>query len=189
LEGFLANQRAKIALGLMPPTPHGRILDIGCGTYPLFLLKTDFSERLGLDKVGPGNNSKELESKNVFITKFDIETQQLLPYAPDHFDVVTMLAVFEHIQPTRLVTILKEIYRVLKPAGRYIMTTPAPWTDRLLRSMAKLHLVSPVEIQEHKGAYGPQKIRPILCKAGFEEQNLRFGYFEIFMNVWACATK
>ena len=80
-----------------------------------------------------------------------------MPFDDDYFDVVTMLAVFEHIAPERLGNVLKEISRVLKKGGMYIMTTPAVWTDSILRVMAKLRLVSPVEIAEHKGSYSHSK--------------------------------
>jgi Methylase involved in ubiquinone/menaquinone biosynthesis len=36
-----------------------------------------------------------------------------------------MLAVFEHIEPFKIENSLKEIYRILKPGGRFILTTPA----------------------------------------------------------------
>ena len=46
------------------------------------------------------------------------------------------------------------------------MTTPAPWTDKLLRIMARLHLVSQVEIDEHKDAYSKDRISKFLQEAG-----------------------
>lgn len=190
LEGFLAKRRAKVAGGLIPPSSgNGRILDIGCGTYPLFLINTDFCEKHGLDKVAAIEEQKGLEQEGLFITNYDIETEQILSYESEYFDVVTMLAVFEHIEPTRVVEVLREIYRVLKPGGMYIMTTPAPWTDRMLWLMARLHLVSPVEIQEHKDSYCSSKISEMLQEANFSKDKLRFGYFEMYMNIWATATK
>jgi hypothetical protein len=101
--------------------------------------------------------------------------------------VVTMLAVFEHIEPKRVVSLLKEIQRVLKLGGMFIMTTPAFWTDGLLRLMAKFRLVSPVEIEEHKDTYTAQKIASILQKGGFPKELINYGYFECFMNIWVTA--
>jgi hypothetical protein len=54
--------------------------------------------------------------------------------------------------------------------------------------MAKLKLVSSVEIEEHKDSYTPTKIRSILGQATFSEAKLRFGYFEMILNIWATAT-
>lgn len=64
-----------------------------------------------------------------------------------------MLAVIEHIEPERLDGIIGEVRRILKSGGLLIITTPASWTDGLLRFMARLHLVSRTEIDEHKAAY------------------------------------
>lgn len=190
LEGFLASQRAKVASRLIRSSHNKeRILDIGCGTYPFFLKSCDFREKHGLDKIVPSNDVKALECQRVLITNYNIEKEEVLPYESEYFDVLTMLAVFEHIEPAHLVKILREIRRVLKPGGMYIMTTPASWVDKILRLMAKLRLVSPVEIQEHKDTYTPSKISEILQEANFSKDNLRFGYFEMFMNIWATATK
>jgi ubiquinone/menaquinone biosynthesis C-methylase UbiE len=112
-----------------------------------------------------------------------------LPFEDNFFDVVTMLAVFEHIEPAKLTGLLSEIRRILKPGGMSVMTTPAVWTDRLLRALAKIRLVSPAEIEEHKDAYSFKKITKFLTQAGLSDQRLKFGYFELFMNIWATATK
>lgn len=190
LERFLAKQRVKIANKLIPSThSKERILDIGCGTYPLFLLNTEFSEKFGLDRVVQEDYGKHFQNHKITFVNHDIEKEDKIPFDSGYFDVVTMLAVFEHIEPKRLVKILGEIHNILRPGGMYIMTTPAAWTDSLLRLMAKLRLVSPVEIEEHKDAYSHSKISSILQEAGFSREKLRFGYFEMFMNIWATAIK
>ena len=64
-----------------------------------------------------------------------------MPFEDNYFDAVSMLAVFEHIEPDCLVDIHRDIYRILKPGGVYVMTTPAFWTDGILRFLVKLHLL------------------------------------------------
>jgi SAM-dependent methyltransferase len=185
LEGFLARKRAKMADKLIPSgLRKGRILDIGCGTYPFFLFNTSFSEKYGLDKAVQESDFNTFQKDRIHLKHYNVEQEGILPFDNGYFDVVTMLAVFEHIEPKRVVSLLKEIQRVLKPGGMFIMTTPASWTDGLLRLMAKFRLVSPVEIEEHKDTYTPQKIVSILLAAGFTEDNIRSGYFEFFMNIW-----
>ncbi|MBI5681770.1 MAG: class I SAM-dependent methyltransferase [Deltaproteobacteria bacterium] len=119
----------------------------------------------------------------------DIEKEDVLPFQDEYFDVVTMLAVFEHIEFDKLVRTIKEIYRILKKGGIYIMTTPAAWTDGLLRFMAKLRLVSSAEIDEHKWAYSLSRIAHVIQEGNFLKENLQLGYFEMFMNLWAMARK
>lgn len=187
LESFLAQKRCEQANRLIPVSfRKGRILDIGCGAYPLFLLSTDFAEKYGIEKIGQKNI---LNNNEIILVNCDIEKDDVLPFDDDYFDVVTMLAVFEHIAPDRLVSVIREIHRVLKTGGMYIMTTPAVWTDSILRFMAKLKLVSSVEIAEHKDSYSHSKISSILEKAGFSKYELQLGYFEAFMNVWATVVK
>ena len=138
--------------------------------------------KYGIDKVI--NEDYKTKFDTLILIDHDIEKECKIPFDDNYFDVITMLAVFEHIEPKKLLKIVKEVNRVLKNGGIYIITTPAEWTDGLLRFLAKLHLVSPVEIEEHKDVYNPSKISTILEKANFEKNKIRFGYFEIFMNIY-----
>jgi SAM-dependent methyltransferase len=168
---------------------NGCIVDIGCGSSPLFLASSDFAVKIGLDRSFNSGIAESYASPNFRLIEHDIENVGELPLESNACDVVTMLAVIEHIEPHSLKPLLAEIYRILKPRGKYIMTTPAPWADRLLRIMARMKLVSPAEIDEHKDAYDRASIFAMLVVAGFREENLRVGYFELGLNVWAAATK
>ena len=189
LEEFLARKRAKVANSLIPASHRkGCILDIGCGTYPFFLTNTDFHIRYGLDRVEQ-QSIEDFSGSVITIINHDLNKENTVPFKSDFFDIVTMLAVLEHLEPSSLPKILKEIYRVLTPRGIYIITTPAAWTDWLLGQMARLKIVSPVEIDDHKDIYDPLKIISLLEEAGFNRKEIKFGYFEIFMNIWVTATK
>ena len=69
------------------------------------------------------------------------------------------------------------------------MTTPSAWSDGLLKSMAKIDLVSKEEIDEHKFAYTLPLVGWYFGKAGFNLTKLKFGYFEMMLNMWALAQK
>jgi SAM-dependent methyltransferase len=191
LEGFLAKKRTWMANQLIPShLREGRVLDIGCGSLPYFLLNTIFAEKYGLDKVMREESRLRLRYEyGVDVVNFDLEEDTTLPFDDRSFDVVVMLAVFEHIEPSRLSVLISEIGRVLKNDGIYIITTPAPWTDVLLKVMAKSGLVSAVEIGEHKAAYNRKKIGIALKESGFKADNICSGYFEVFMNIWVVARK
>lgn len=190
LEEFLARQRSNMANKLIPdPSRAGRILDIGCGAYPFFLLKTQFAEKYGLDRLVSDQDVQRFQQRAVTLRGCDLQQDERLPFENDYLDVVTMLAVFEHLEPERLVSILREIHRVLRPGGLYIMTTPPPWTERLLHLMAVMKLVSGHGVEEHKDAYNSARIRALLCQGGFLREHIRCGYFELFMNLWATARK
>ena len=100
-----------------------------------------------------------------------------------------MLAVFEHIEPSKLTDVLKEAKRTLKPGGKFILTTPAPWGDKLLRIMAKLQLVSSDEIDDHKCVYNHALIADCLYDSGFNRNKMNFDYFELFLTIWAYSNK
>ena len=178
LEGVLARARARKANALIPDALRsGRILDVGCGQTPVFLLGTRFTEKYGVERApNPVNDA------GINLIAFDIARAPAFPFKTDSFDVVTMLAVLEHIGPSRLVAVLDEVYRVLKARGVFVLTTPAGWTSFLLRTMAKTRLVSAVEIEEHKHSYTQQEIADLFAKSDFDISHLRLGYFEFFMN-------
>jgi SAM-dependent methyltransferase len=190
LEGFLARKRASKANALIPSDHRrGRLLDIGCGSFPFFLVNTEFAEKHGLDQVVDAETTRQFAAQGITLAHQDFEHSAALPFADDYFDVVTMLAVFEHIEPAQLGELLGEIRRILKPGGVYVLTTPASWTEWLLETLAFLHLTSPHEIDDHKNMYDHPEVSELLCRAGFSVDNVRLGYFEFRMNVWGVAEK
>jgi SAM-dependent methyltransferase len=187
LEGFLARWRGRQAKRLIPSSvKRNRILDVGCGSYPLFLLGTPFTERYGLDRDVPAGIADE---QNLHLIAHDVEHKRVLPFEARFFDAVTMLAVFEHLDEPVLIDLLREIRRVLVPGGVFVMTTPADWTAGILSRMATLSLVSSEEVGEHKSQYSPAQIRELLTRAGFDAQRIDLGSFEAGMNLWARATR
>lgn len=187
---MLARLRAGKANSLIPSERRqGRILDVGCGSYPFFLIGTDFADKFGLDKmVDPASPPQEMPA-NVHLTHIDVYKADALPFESGMFDVVTMLAVFEHIKVDTLKRLISDIHRVLKPGGVYIMTTPSGWTGPILDAMKLLRMVSPEEINEHEDSYSVKKIRAIMQHTPFAPGNTRYGHFEMGMNVWMQATK
>ncbi len=186
LENFLAAQRVKAANALIPEGHrNGKVLDVGCGTHPFFLLNTEFFEKYGLDKV----HLLEAAHHAIEIKGFDIEEGACIPFPDEFFDVVTLLAVIEHIEPEKCVDVLKDIRRVLKPGGCCIITTPAFWTDGILWFLSRIRLLSAEEIDEHKGSFSRRRLHALFQEAGYRAEGIKTGYFEAFMNIWAMAIK
>lgn len=183
LESMLAKQRARLADRLIPEDlRQGRILDLGCGNYPLFLRRTRFREKIGLDQIAHGRTFD-----GITFVSHDIQSDGRFPYPDGDFSVITSLAVIEHLEPARVPHALREIHRLLAVGGVFILTTPAAWSDWLLRVMARTGLVSRVEIDEHKDRYNHAKLRTLLREAGFDSTEL--GYFELGLNLWARAVR
>jgi SAM-dependent methyltransferase len=188
LEPFLAYLRARKANLLIPQSlRQGRILDVGCGSYPYFLAHTSFEKKFSIDQVAlPSTTAKEL---NIESFTLDLNREPKLPFENNYFSSVTLLAVVEHLDPENMALLFQEVYRVLTPEGLVILTTPSAWSSGLLNTMATLSLVSKEEIQEHVYAYTLPIIGWYFGQAGFEMKKITFGYFEFFLNMWATAEK
>ncbi len=185
LEPWLARKRAEKANALIPDHLRGgRILDVGCGSYPYFLTHTYFKAKFAADQQS--NRSGRLK---IAWSQIDLNTEPSLPYEEGFFNAVTMLAVVEHLRPASTVQLFDEAYRVLAPGGRFVLTTPAAWSNGLLHLMARLGLVSKEEIHEHVCVYSLPLLGQLLVRAGFTMDKVQLGYFEFGLNLWAAAER
>ena len=66
---------------------------------------------------------------------------------------------------------------------------PVPWSDKLLRVMAKLQLVSSDEINDHKYVYNHALISDCLYNSWFNRNKMNWGYLKLFLNIWAYPDK
>ncbi len=188
LEPTLARLRTQRANQLIPPELRaGRILDIGCGSFPYFLAHTAFQEKFAVDQL-PMPKETAVKNQIEFFT-LNLNQEPRLPFEADYFEAVTLLAVVEHLNPDSMALLFQESRRVLKPGGRVVLTTPAAWSDGLLKFMARINLVSAEEIHEHAFAYTLPLLGWHFGQAGFEMTKVKFGYFEFMLNLWATATK
>ena len=187
LEPWLAKMRAQRANRLIPTELRaGRILDIGCGSFPYFLSHTVFQQKFAVDQLPPNELGQRLD---IQWHTLDLNSTPKLPFENNFFNAVTLLAVVEHLNPQSMAALFTETYRVLQPGGVVIMTTPAAWSDGLLRTMARIGLVSAEEIHEHVFAYTLPLLGWYFGRAGFEMTKVDFGYFEFMLNLWAVAKK
>ena len=188
LEPLLARLRTQRANQLIPKDlREGRILDIGCGSYPYFLAHTAFKEKFAVDQMPMPRETAERNQIEFFELNLNAEPE--LPFGAGYFEVVTLLAVVEHLNPESMAALFKECHRVLRPGGMVVLSTPAAWSDGLLHLMAHLGLVSAEEIHEHAFAYTLPLIGWHFGQAGFGMTRIKFGYFECMLNMWATAQK
>lgn len=97
---------------------YGSILEIGCGEgYGIKLLAPKAERYIAIDRHIP-ENQKNFEH----IDFRQIEVPFLTGLDENQFDVVICFQLIEHIQDDR--TLLQEIFRVLNPGGRLLLTTP-----------------------------------------------------------------
>jgi 2-polyprenyl-3-methyl-5-hydroxy-6-metoxy-1,4-benzoquinol methylase len=97
-----------------------RVLEIGCndGFIGSILLKNG-NDVYGIDIVR--REVIKAKKRGIKAKVVDIENQYL-PYASNFFDVVLLTDVIEHVFDTDV--LLAKIYKVLKPGGTLLVTTP-----------------------------------------------------------------
>jgi len=188
-ETFLAKKRAEMANNLIPKKARkGRILDVGCGSFPHFLLSTHFKEKHGVDLMVHKNMVPQHTRGKIFLKKINLHKEKIT-YPDNYFDVVVMLAVLEHIDRKKLPQLLQNINRMLKKNGVLILTTPSPWATGLLWALSRTYLISKEEIDDHKELLSNGDITHQIEKAAFSSQNIQQGYFELGWNMWFVAKK
>jgi 2-polyprenyl-3-methyl-5-hydroxy-6-metoxy-1,4-benzoquinol methylase len=120
------------------------LLDIGCGNGELIRsLSGHIGRAVGIDPelVRPVTGiGYELVPGRV---------PDDLPAA--QFDVVTMLAVLEHLPPKIQADLADQLWRLLNPDGRIIITVPSPRVDDILHGLQRLHLIAGIGVHEHWG--------------------------------------
>ena len=98
----------------------GDLLEIGCGEgRGVSLLHDKVASYSGLDKIEEVVDSLNREFPQASFKQSVIPP---LPYPDSSFDTVISFQVIEHIKDDK--TYLKEIFRVLKPGGIALLTTP-----------------------------------------------------------------
>lgn len=136
----------------------GRILDVGCGDMYLATALPEYSWT-GIDV--------NVEKAKGTAVAHDL-MQTPYPLQAESFDGVICSEVLEHLFDMRVVH--KEIYRLLKKGGKYIMSTPnAEWVENRYDNFAKI-MFDPSRpwTLEHVRHYTPAIHEKYLKEAGFK---------------------
>jgi cyclopropane fatty-acyl-phospholipid synthase-like methyltransferase len=145
-EGEHLSRRLRDAFAVAEVQPGMRVLDVGCGRGEILR----HCMRLGIEAQGmdyaeaatqmsreavaaelaslrqTGNGAQPVYPAGV--CRADAKK---LPYPSNSFDRVLMFDVVEHLYPWELHEAMREVYRVLRPDGRFIIhTAPNRWYDR-----------------------------------------------------------
>ena len=94
----------------------------------------------------------------------------LFPHAlPDvePFDVITMLAVLEHVVPEHQAPSAIQCHAFLVPGGHLLITVPSPAVDHVLEFLRRLRLVHAKTLDQHYG-YEVEMTPEIFGAAGLE---------------------
>jgi SAM-dependent methyltransferase len=122
-----------------------RVLDVGCYDGALFSRFADRIERgVGVDPALMGSGRRG---------RFDFvaDTFPTDRLGDERFDVVTLLAVLEHVDASVLPAWRDACVQHLTPGGLIVATVPSPRVDDLLHVFGRLHLIAGMAVHEHHG--------------------------------------
>jgi SAM-dependent methyltransferase len=158
------HQRLLKAYYLAQPYIHGKVLEIGCGEgRGIDLLAPIAEEFMAIDKIGA-----VIESLAAKYPAYEFRQVSIPPFSgipSNSYDVVVSFQVIEHIREDKYY--LQEIFRVLKPGGKAILTTPNicktltrnPWHVREYTAEQLTALAQEVfDAVEMKGVAGSAKV-------------------------------
>ncbi len=112
-------QRSKLAYVEAAKLVSGKVLELGTGQgYGVAFIKDHVDKLVTLDKYAPDPAS--IDADNVVFRQ--MEFPPLDGIHDNSFDFVISFQVIEHIEDDEL--FVKEAMRVLKPGGKFILTTP-----------------------------------------------------------------
>ncbi len=139
----------------------GDLLEIGTGSgYGVGLLSKSAARYTTIDKHAPAVDIISTKGVN-----FVEATVPPIPFEDESFDTALSFQVIEHIEDDK--SFIKEVSRVLRSGGRFILSTPNapasltrnPWHVREYRSEELDALVGEYfEIEAKCGVYGDEKV-------------------------------
>jgi SAM-dependent methyltransferase len=159
--GFRSYVRPEIAravAGRVRP----RLLDCGCGTGSNMKMLEEFGDVFGFDLTWNGL-SFAYDMGRRDIARGSIGA---IPFASEHFDVVTSFDVFQCLPDPVERDAAREMWRVLKPGGHAILNVAA------LDILSGGHAVLSEEVRR----YSPGRLRSVFEGAGFIVERLTFAH-------------
>lgn len=157
LDRFIQRQRIQKAKRFIPDS--SRVLDIGCANGALFKDLSKLKQSVGIDP----DLAENVDLGNALLIA------GMFPEAvpsDEAFDVITLLAVLEHIPREEQIVLARNCFRYLKPGGRLIITVPSPAVDRILEVLKFLRLVDGMKTEQHYG-YDARATPKTFTSAGF----------------------
>lgn len=142
----LSQHLSKIISNVCFDNNNDLIIDLGCGSSPYKKLFPS-KNYLGVD-IHQNGHSDENDNNHVDII-YDGEN---LPFQDSTIDLVFSSQVFEHIH--NLDTVLKDVYRTLKPGGKLIASIPFVWDEHEIPfDYRRFTSFGVVDILEKHGCY------------------------------------
>jgi 2-polyprenyl-3-methyl-5-hydroxy-6-metoxy-1,4-benzoquinol methylase len=180
------HQRHMIAYHEALKQINGTVLEVGCGEgYGMKLLAPKAKKYLAIDKY-----NTPIDSDLPDFEKITFQQMNVPPFEGiegDSFDYIVSFHVIEHIEDDEFFS--RELYRVLKPGGKVILTTPNikmslsrnPWHVREYTPSELYNLLDGIfDRVEMKGIFGKEKVMEYYAaNKKSVEKITRFDFFNL----------
>ena len=147
-----------------------QILDIGCGTGKMLDELSAFGTVVGADYAPEALEFCVTRGVGAELARADVRR---LPFADASFDAVTAMDIIEHIDDDKAAAC--EIFRVLKPGGRLLVTVPA------FPSLWSEH----DEALHHYRRYTVPRLKDLFQRAGLAVPRISYTVTTLFPLIWA----
>lgn len=138
------------------------VLDIGCSNGELFELYREKDIEISGIGLDPDIESDVIK-KNYQLIKDSFPSLKV----SGMFDVITALAVLEHIPDDKIDEFINSCKKKLKTNGKIIITVPHPFVDTILKVLIFFKIIDGMEAEQHHG-FDIQRISGLFEKCGFK---------------------
>lgn len=159
----IAKESKRLALAYVPREGALDILDLGCGTG----MNSQYMSELGHNVQGIDVAAEAIRKYNERGFQGQVmDVEKGLSFEDESFDLVFSTEVIEHLVQHDVM--LQEAYRVLRPGGRLVLSTPnsAFWVYRLASLVGKP--VSELQHPMHLRFFSQSSLRKVMEETGFE---------------------
>lgn len=162
------------------------IIDMGCG-YRAGLLRWILNNFKIKQCIGVDLSVDErLTNEHLKFIKSDLNYEQ--PIEENTADFVISTAVIEHL--SNPVKYAQELFRILKPGGKLLLTTPSKSAKPVLEFLAfKLRVIDREEINDHKYYFNINELKQLLISCGWSKDDIAAKTFLFGLNNFIYAKK
>ena len=138
----------------------GPILDVGAGCGYL----VEAAMTWGLESVGVEGSEEGVRIAKQRVQDINISHHKLsepLPFYDSSFQTVVLNQVIEHLEPSVVEFTMKEIYRVLRPGGMFLILSPSKANKKEWHAdPTHINLLSPTELRLELANCGFENVVP-----------------------------